>query len=159
MTSTVMLDRAWRAAAAVEDPELPLVTVGELGILRRIERDDDRGLVVTVTPTYSGCPATEVIADTIAAALAAAGFEEVRVVTEFSPPWTTDDISPEGRRKLEAGGIAAPRPRAAIDTVAVLCPRCRDASTRLVSEFGSTACKAFRVCRSCGEPFDHFKEF
>ncbi|HEX7099900.1 MAG TPA: 1,2-phenylacetyl-CoA epoxidase subunit PaaD [Acidimicrobiia bacterium] len=153
----ITLEDVVRVVASVEDPELPLVTIEELGILRRVDVDDTGGIIVTVTPTYSGCPATEVIRDSILAALRNAGYHRAEVRTVFSPPWTTDDITPEGRRKLEAHGIAPPRRLLALDHP-VLCPRCRSGSTSLVSEFGSTACKALRVCDSCGEPFDHFKE-
>jgi ring-1,2-phenylacetyl-CoA epoxidase subunit PaaD len=115
-------------------------------------------VTVTVTPTYSGCPATEVIRDSIVEALHNAGFEGTRVETELSPPWTTDDISAEGRRKLDEAGIAPPRDLSEVSSQPILCPRCREASTRVVAAFGSTACKALMVCENCGEPFDHFKE-
>lgn len=147
-----------KVVGAVEDPELPFVTIEELGILRDVDVDEEGLVTVTVTPTYSGCPATEVIRDSILAALSAAGHARARVRTVFSPAWSTDDITQEGRRKLEAGGIAPPRGLAQVLEVPVLCPRCRDASTHIVSEFGSTACKALMVCDACGEPFDHFKE-
>lgn len=156
--TTALISELRRIVGAVEDPELPFVTIEELGILRQVEGDDDGLVTVTVTPTYSGCPATEVIRDRILGALAEAGHRRVRVRTVFSPAWTTDDITPEGRRKLEEGGIAPPRHSAAQLNAPVLCPRCRDASTRILSEFGSTACKALMVCESCGDPFDHFKE-
>ncbi|CAN5896633.1 phenylacetate-CoA oxygenase subunit PaaJ [soil metagenome] len=144
--------------AAVEDPELPFVTIEDLGILRRVEADEDGRVTVTVTPTYSGCPATEVIRDSIISALEGAGVSNARVRTVFSPAWSTDDITPVGRERLERAGIAPPRDTSALLDVPVLCPRCRDAATHIVSEFGSTACKAFMVCDTCGEPFDHFKE-
>lgn len=159
MVSTVEAPNdAWSVAATVEDPELPFVTVEELGILRRVSVDETGRVTVTVTPTYSGCPATEVIRDSIVEALAGAGFEGARVETELSPPWTTDDISAEGRRKLDEAGIAPPRDLSRVASQPILCPRCRDASTRVVAAFGSTACKALMVCEKCGEPFDHFKE-
>lgn len=142
----------------VPDPELPFVTIEDLGILRDVEVEFDGLVTVTITPTYSGCPAMEAIRDSILAALADAGYGNARVRTKFSPAWTTDDISPEGRRKLEAAGIAPPRELAAMLDVGVLCPRCRAGDTHIVSEFGSTACKALMVCEGCGEPFDHFKE-
>lgn len=149
---------AWVVAAAVEDPELPFVTIEELGILRHVERDEQGNITVTVTPTYSGCPATEVIRDSIVAALNEAGFDHVRVDTELSPAWSTDDMTAEGRRKLEEAGIAPPRDLSQVASQPILCPRCRDASTRVIAAFGSTACKALMVCEKCGEPFDHFKE-
>lgn len=155
VSGVATLADARRVAASVEDPELPLVTIEDLGILREVTVGDDGEVEVIVTPTYSGCPATEVIRDGIVAALADVGFPRARVRTVFSPPWTTDDITAEGRRKLSEAGIAPPR-GAADDPL--ICPRCQDSSTDLISEFGSTACKALRVCSSCGEPFDHFKE-
>ena len=148
----------WATVAAVEDPELPMVTIAELGILRDVAVSSDGMVTVTVTPTYSGCPATEVIRHSILAALARAGVERARVRTVLSPAWTTDDVTPEGRRKLEAAGIAPPRDLDEVLSTPVRCPRCRDEATHIVSEFGSTACKALLVCDACGEPFDHFKE-
>lgn len=134
---------------AVVDPEIPVLTIEELGILRGIEELADR-VVVSITPTYSGCPAMETIVDGIVAVLGLAGHRaEVRSV--LAPPWTPAFMTEEGRHKLAAVGIAPPGapPR---------CPRCADANPRLVSEFGSTACKSLMVCTSCGEPFDHFKD-
>lgn len=148
----------WAAVAAVEDPELPMVTIADLGILRDVAVSSEGMVTVTVTPTYSGCPATEVIRHSILAVLTRAGVEQARVRTTFSPAWTTDDITPEGRRKLEAAGIAPPRDLDEVPSTPIRCPRCRDEATRIVSEFGSTACKALLVCDACGEPFDHFKE-
>lgn len=149
---------AWAVAAAVEDPELPFVTIEELGILRRVERDEEGRVTVTVTPTYSGCPATEVIRESIIGALTEAGFDQVRVENELSPAWSTDDMTSEGRRKLTEAGIAPPRDLSRVASEPILCPRCRGSSTRVVAAFGSTACKALLVCEKCGEPFDHFKE-
>ena len=146
------------AVAAVEDPELPFVTIEDLGILRAVEVADDGLVTVVVTPTYSGCPATEVIRDSILAALAGEGFARARVRTVLSPAWTTDDITADGRRKLDEAGIAPPRAMAELLDRPILCPRCRDAATHVVSDFGSTACKALMVCDNCAEPFDHFKE-
>jgi ring-1,2-phenylacetyl-CoA epoxidase subunit PaaD len=165
----------WNALAMVPDPEIPAVSVMELGILRGIAWDtaEPTTLVVMVTPTYSGCPATELIAASIREALTTAGLARVRVETRLFPAWTTDWISPEGRRKLREFGIAPPdgvravSASAAIDVsgisplrrsrVAVACPRCDSPRTRLVSQFGSTACKAHYRCLDCLEPFDYFK--
>ncbi len=153
--------RAWAAAAAVLDPEVPAVTVAELGILRDVRIDDDGRAVAKVTPTYSGCPAVLAIEMAIETALLKAGFDAVieRVIT---PPWTTDWITDEGREKLRAYGIAPPvkassSPRALFGDVTVACPRCASANTAKISEFGSTACKAQYQCRDCAEPFDYFK--
>ena len=131
----------------VMDPEIPVVSVVDLGIVRSIE--DDR---VTITPTYSGCPATDVIERSIREALEANGFRHVRIETVLSPPWTTDWISEAGKEKLRAYGIAPPEP-----TRHATCPRCGSTDTEEVSRFGSTPCKAQWRCRQCLEPFDRFK--
>ncbi len=125
-----------------------MVSVVDLGIVRSVEPDR-----VVITPTYTGCPATEVIERDIRAALDAAGYRSVRIETVLSPAWTTEWITPEGRAKLRAYGIAPPVPRGA----AVACPQCGSADTVEVSRFGSTACKALWRCRACAEPFDLFK--
>ena len=160
------IERAWAALATVPDPEIPMVSVVELGIVRDV-RLDDGAVVVDVTPTYSGCPATDIIARDIETALAAAGCPGARVVTRLAPAWTTDWIAPEGRRKLAAFGIAppgGPAPRIDVTGIsplrraaAVACPRCASTRTRLVAQFGSTACKAQYRCEACLEPFDYFK--
>jgi ring-1,2-phenylacetyl-CoA epoxidase subunit PaaD len=137
------------AAARVVDPELRVVTLEELGILRDVTEDAGR-VVVTITPTYSGCPAMDAIKDAIADSLPG---RDVEVRTVHHPAWTTDWMSPEARRKLDEFGIAPPAP-----AHEARCPRCRSAGARTVSFFGSTACKALLVCSNCGEPFDLFKE-
>lgn len=151
--------RAWETAAQVPDPEVPCVTVADLGILRDVRLEDDVA-VADVTPTYSGCPATLAIEMAIQTALLDAGFE-ARINRVLSPAWTTDWISPEGREKLRAYGIAPPveaAPKAALFAdVEVPCPRCASTATEKISEFGSTACKAQYRCTDCGEPFDYFK--
>lgn len=135
---------------SVKDPEIPVISIAELGILREVEMDGNR-VVVTITPTYSGCPAMDAIRTEIESVLSADGYEpEIRTV--LSPPWTTDDITPDGRRRLEEIGIAPPGPIGS-----ALCPRC-SAQGNVVSEFGSTGCKALMVCPACREPFDLFKE-
>jgi ring-1,2-phenylacetyl-CoA epoxidase subunit PaaD len=135
---------------SVKDPEIPVISIAELGILRGVEVDGNR-VVVTITPTYSSCPAMDAIRNEIASVLSANGYQaEIR--TMLSPPWTTDDITPDGRRRLEEIGIAPPGPIAS-----ALCPRC-SARANIVSEFGSTACKALMACSKCHEPFDLFKE-
>lgn len=152
--------RAWKAAAAVPDPEIPCVNVAELGILRDVIVE---GAVATakLTPTYTGCPAVLAIELAVEAALRDAGFE-ARVERVVSPAWTTDWITPEGREKLRAYGIAPPAPasgraRALFGEESVACPRCGSEDTERVSEFGSTPCKAHWRCRACAEPFDRFK--
>jgi ring-1,2-phenylacetyl-CoA epoxidase subunit PaaD len=157
-------DLAWRAAASVLDPEVPVLTVEDLGVLRDVSVDDDT-VTVTVTPTYSGCPAMEVIERDVEQAVRAAGFDDVRVRRVLSPAWTTDWITEDGRRKLEDFGIAPPtgagpavRPTGPVPlALSVRCPQCGSLDTRELSRFGSTACKALWQCRACAEPFDHFK--
>ncbi|OJX72437.1 MULTISPECIES: 1,2-phenylacetyl-CoA epoxidase subunit PaaD [unclassified Leifsonia] len=154
-------DRAWEAAAAVLDPEVPVLTIDDLGILRAVTVTDD-GVEVVMTPTYSGCPAMETIREDVVRALAREGFDAVRVRLELSPAWTTDWISASGKAALEEFGIAPPTGVAAATgpvrlTLAVKCPQCGSLNTRQLSRFGSTSCKALYVCEGCGEPFDHFK--
>ncbi|WP_370739631.1 1,2-phenylacetyl-CoA epoxidase subunit PaaD [Pelagimonas phthalicica] len=150
---------AWQAAASVPDPEVPCVTVAELGILRQVSMEDGVA-VAKVTPTYSGCPATLAIELSIEAALRDAGFE-ARIDRVLSPAWTTDWITAEGREKLRAFGIAPPvtgsGKAALFASPDVCCPRCGSVRTIRISEFGSTACKAHYQCQSCAEPFDYFK--
>ncbi len=142
----------------VPDPEIPALSVVDLGIVREIAwREDDDGAVlsVMVTPTYSGCPAHEVIVESIRARLLEHGIERVDIQTRVAPPWTTDWISDAGRRKLERYGIAPPR--ALADGATPPCPACGSDDTECVSRFGSTPCKALYRCRACLEPFDYFK--
>ena len=157
VNSVLSVDTARSALAAVTDPEIPVLTIEDLGIVRGVETDGAH-VTVTITPTYSGCPAMDVIRTDIITALEAEGFDQVDVRTVYSPAWTTDWMTESAKAKLEAFGIAPPHPVGAADRPPVLCPRCRHAA-RLVSEFGSTACKALMVCEGCGEPFGYFKEF
>jgi ring-1,2-phenylacetyl-CoA epoxidase subunit PaaD len=147
-------------AGAVPDPEIPVVTIADLGILRGVAVSEGK-VVVTITPTYSGCPAMDAIRHDIARECARHGWHGVEVATVLSPPWTTDWITAEGRRKLAEFGIAPPAPREAGGPVpvalSVRCPRCGSTRTRETSRFGSTACKALYVCQACLEPFDYFK--
>ena len=158
---------AWHVLSSVLDPEVPVVSVRDLGIVRDIRIDGD-GIEVVLTPTYSGCPATEVIEVSVRSALADAGFGSVAVRLQRAPAWTTDWISAEGRRKLREYGIAPPGPADPDSGVAMRfmpsrsavrlrCPRCNSENTERISAFGSTACKALHRCRACGEPFEHFK--
>lgn len=154
----------------VPDPEIPVISLTDLGIIREVEWQDDT-LVVTVTPTYSGCPATSVINLDIEAALRAKGIQKLRLERQLSPPWTTDWITTEGREKLRAYGIAPPVDCTAADgrlagrvarlagtsNLVIACPRCGSAKTEKVSQFGSTPCKASYRCTDCLEPFDYFK--
>jgi ring-1,2-phenylacetyl-CoA epoxidase subunit PaaD len=156
------LEQARAAAAGVLDPEVPVLTIADLGVLRDVEVDGD-AVTVTVTPTYSGCPAQEDIERDVAAAVRDAGFEQVVVRRVLSPPWTTDWMSDEGRRKLEDYGVAPPSTRAAGGSgpvpvaLSVRCPQCGSPDTHELSRFGSTACKSLWRCNACREPFDHFK--
>lgn len=149
------------AVAAVVDPEIRVLTIEDLGILRAVDQDPQTGrVVVTITPTYTGCPAMDVIRADIRRALAAAGYPDAEIRTVLTPAWSTDWISDAGRAKLAAAGIAPPAARAAGVvplTLTVRCPRCGSPETEQVSWFGSTACKALWRCRSCREPFDHLK--
>lgn len=149
-----------RIAATVCDPEIPVLSIEDLGVLRDV-RMRDGGIEVVITPTYSGCPAMNMIALDIELALAKAGFDRVKVVTVLAPAWTTDWMSEEGRRKLKDYGIAPPSHaagrRALFGKDEVVCPRCGSASTTLLAEFGSTSCKALWRCDACREPFDYFK--
>jgi len=162
------VQRAWQVLDEVLDPEVPAVSVCELGIVRDVI-DHGRELEVVLTPTYSGCPATEAIEQSVLAALEARGLGPARATLRRAPAWTTDWITQEGRRKLRAYGIAPPGPAAAEAGVPVrfvarrgrepqlACPRCGSEDTERVSQFGSTACKALYRCRACLEPFEHFK--
>lgn len=157
---TTLARRAWAVAAAVPDPEIPVVTLADLGILRGVEEAGGEA-VVRLSPTYSGCPATAAIELSVASALAEAGIP-ARVERVLSPAWTTDWITAEGRAKLAAYGIAPPVAGGGKATLfaadpEVPCPRCGTTDTAKVSEFGSTPCKAHWRCRTCGEPFDYFK--
>lgn len=154
------LERAREIAASVVDPEVPVLTIDDLGVLRDVRLDGDT-VTVTITPTYSGCPAVETIRDDIVLALTSAGFDRTVVETTLTPAWTTDWMSEAGKRKLTAYGIAPPTGRAPAGPIrlalSVACPRCRSLDTREVSRFGSTSCKSHWECRACLEPFDHFK--
>ncbi|WP_431043316.1 1,2-phenylacetyl-CoA epoxidase subunit PaaD [Streptomyces sp. P1-3] len=150
-------------AGSVPDPELPVVTLAELGVLRGLHVVAPGRVEVELTPTYTGCPAVEAMAADIERVLHDHGIPQVEVRTVLSPPWTTDAITAEGRRKLAESGIAPPRAAAATAgpvplTLAIRCPHCGSTDTTLLSRFSSTACKALRRCESCREPFDHFKE-
>lgn len=152
--------RAWAAAAAVPDPEIPCVTVADLGILRSVKVTGETA-TAQVSPTYSGCPAVLAIELAIDVALREAGFEP-KIERVVSPPWTTDWITDEGREKLHAYGIAPPAKgtnakMALFGETIVACPQCGSQDTEKLSEFGSTACKALYRCQSCAEPFDYFK--
>jgi ring-1,2-phenylacetyl-CoA epoxidase subunit PaaD len=152
--------RAWAVASQVTDPEIPVLTIEDLGILRDIQIENGK-TEVFITPTYSGCPAMHVIALNIEAALEDAGFGLAKITTVLSPAWTTEWMTEQGRAKLKAYGIAPPQGkaerRALFANEQVACPRCGSTETARISEFGSTACKALWRCKACAEPFDYFK--
>lgn len=170
------LDRARQAVEAVPDPEMPVLTLRDLGVLRDVGVEADGTVVVTLTPTYSGCPALAEMRADVVRRLQVSGFPIVEVRTALDPPWTTDWITEEGRRKLAAHGIAPPGPARRRTSVPVSvpvpvplvllapgltvpCPRCRSLDTEETSHFSATPCKALWRCRACLEPFDHVKEF
>jgi ring-1,2-phenylacetyl-CoA epoxidase subunit PaaD len=142
--------------ASVTDPEVPVLTISDLGIIRDV-RINDEEVEVIITPTYSGCPAMDMIAVNIKLALIENGYSKIKVTSVLSPAWTTDWMSEEGKRKLKEYGIAAPDKRFVIAADGVECPLCNSINTKLISEFGSTACKALYQCTDCKEPFDYFK--
>ncbi len=154
----------WRVLEDVPDPEIPALSVVDLGIVRFVRWDADDMLHVGLTPTYSGCPATEVIRGSVKRALTRAGYADAQIESVLSPPWTSDWLSREGRQKLATYGIAPPAepvssPRRLFGDPLVACPKCGGDSTEKVSEFGSTPCKAHYRCTECLEPFDYFKCF
>jgi len=172
---TLLEEELRRLAGSVPDPELPVITLEELGVLRAVHMRGTDSVEVELTPTYTGCPAIEAMSTDIERVLHEHGVREVSVHTVLSPAWSTDDISDEGRRKLREFGIAPPRVRQASGPVVVglgptrtvagppesdpvRCPNCGSTDTELLSRFSSTACKALRRCLSCRVPFDHFKE-
>jgi ring-1,2-phenylacetyl-CoA epoxidase subunit PaaD len=144
--------QAHDVVARVVDPEIPVLTIEDLGVLRGVDQVGDT-IVVTITPTYSGCPAMGQIEDDITRALRRAGYTDIRIDVVYQPAWTSEWMSDEARAKLEDFGIAPPT--APSD---VRCPKCREGEARLIAQFGSTACKALMVCSVCGDPFDYFKE-
>ena len=155
--------KIWQYLEEVSDPEIPVLSVIDLGVVRDVQVSSDEEVHVTITPTYSGCPAMNTIATDVRFRLLAEGFKKVHINMQLSPAWTTDWLSEEGKRKLEEYGIAPPvEPAGDIHALfgrdtSVSCPQCKSANTKLVSQFGSTACKAMYQCNDCLEPFDYFK--
>jgi ring-1,2-phenylacetyl-CoA epoxidase subunit PaaD len=150
--------------ATVNDPEVPAVSVTDLGIIRNVKIENEDEIEVVITPTYSGCPAMDVIRIHIRMALLQHGYDKIKITTVLSPAWTTDWMSEHGKEKLKAFGIAPPTAKQQVchtelfhEGEAIQCPRCNSYNTRLVSQFGSTACKALYSCEQCKEPFDYFK--
>ena len=156
-------ETVWGILSNVTDPEVPVLSITDLGIVRDVKMENDQ-LEVVITPTYSGCPAMDMITVNIRIALLSHGFNNVKITTVLSPAWTTDWMSEEGKQKLKAYGIAPPNPKQQVcrddlfaSNEAIQCPHCNSYHTHRVSEFGSTACKALFQCDSCKEPFDYFK--
>jgi len=162
VVSAVTVEAVRAIVAAVPDPELPVLTIDDLGVLREVRVDDDGHVEVDITPTYSGCPAMDAIRADVERRLGDVGMADVVVRLVLAPAWSTDEISESGRRKLLHFGIAPPTGRAAVGgpvalTLAVRCPQCGSSDTRELSRFGSTACKALWACNACQEPFDAVK--
>lgn len=161
MTPEQRIERAWMKVRTVHDPELPYLTVEEMGMVRGV-RIEDGCLVVSITPTYSGCPATDVIAEDVTKAISEID-PSARVEVVLSPPWTTDWLLPSAHEKMRQNGIAPPEGSSADrafltgEGKVIACPHCKSKHTRMVSAFGSTACKAHYTCNECLEPFEHFK--
>ncbi|MBD1593408.1 phenylacetate-CoA oxygenase subunit PaaJ [Arthrobacter sp. S1_S22] len=156
--------KAWDIAATVVDPEIPVLSIADLGILRDVEVADNK-VKVTITPTYSGCPAMDAIRDDVKTAFAKEGYQDVEVDLVLSPAWTTDWMTDAGKQKLQEYGIAPPTGKSHAArhagpirlTMAVKCPQCSSLNTKELTRFGSTSCKALYVCQDCKEPFDYFK--
>ncbi|HJV99361.1 MAG TPA: 1,2-phenylacetyl-CoA epoxidase subunit PaaD [Arthrobacter sp.] len=157
--------KAWDIAATVCDPEIPVLTIEDLGILRNVEVRENEEVTVTITPTYSGCPAMDAIRDDLQSAFKKEGYANTRVDLVLAPAWTTDWMTDAGKQKLQEYGIAPPSGKAAAArhagpvrlTMAVKCPQCQSLNTKELTRFGSTSCKALYVCQDCKEPFDYFK--
>jgi ring-1,2-phenylacetyl-CoA epoxidase subunit PaaD len=149
--------KIWSILETVTDPEVPVLTIIDLGIVRNVIVQSDGSIEIVITPTYTGCPAMDMITMNIKLALAEHGYKNVKITSVLSPAWTTDWMSEEGKRKLKEYGIAPPDKKIIIPKDGVECPLCHSLNTRLISEFGSTACKALYQCNDCKEPFDYFK--
>ncbi len=159
----ISVDKVWDLLKSIQDPEVPVLSVLDLGIVRNVLLHEDN-VEVIITPTYSGCPAMDVISMNIKATLQENDFKNVKITTALSPAWTTDWMSEEGKQKLKEYGIAPPNPKQQVCNndlfaphEAVQCPHCNSYHTHRISEFGSTACKALFQCDDCKEPFDYFK--
>jgi ring-1,2-phenylacetyl-CoA epoxidase subunit PaaD len=160
------LDAVWAILETINDPEIPVLSITDLGIVRNVSinhqsESDDPIITITITPTYSGCPAMDLISVQIKMAMIAAGFHQTKIEQALSPAWTTDWITENGKQQLKAYGIAPPVGKsfdnAYLEDLAIECPQCNSTNTTLVSAFGSTACKALFKCNDCKEPFDYFK--
>ncbi len=162
-TSTISIQKIWSILETVTDPEVPVLTVTDLGIIRDV-KVNEAGVEIIITPTYTGCPAMDMIAMNIRLALIEQGYQKIKITSVLSPAWTTDWMSEAGKEKLKAYGIAPPNPKQVVcdtklfaEEEAIQCPLCNSYHTKLISQFGSTACKALYQCIDCKEPFDYFK--
>ena len=156
-------EKIWKLLEEVYDPEVPVLSVIDLGIVRDVRINDDE-IEIVITPTYSGCPAMDVITMSIKMILLETGYKKIKITSVLSPAWTTDWMSEHGKEKLKAFGIAPPTTKQQVchtelfhEGEAIQCPHCNSYDTKLISQFGSTACKALYVCENCREPFDYFK--
>ena len=163
--STISKQNIWKILEQVTDPEVPVLTITDLGIVRDVKIDNspsgDGGIEIIITPTYTGCPAMDMIAMNIKLALIENGYSKIKIISVLAPAWTTDWMSEDGKRKLKEYGIAPPQSESGRfkrpDSFHVKCPQCNSTHTKCISEFGSTACKALYQCNDCKEPFDYFK--
>ena len=156
-------DKIWNLLEEIPDPEIPVLTIHDLGIVRKIDEINNE-IIVTITPTYSGCPAMNQFEADILTTLNKQGYDKVSIVTTYDPPWTTDWLSEEAKKKLQDYGIAPPEQKTTDknallvdDRKSVTCPQCKSTSSKMISQFGSTACKSLYQCNDCMEPFDYFK--
>lgn len=156
-------DKIWDLLEEIPDPEIPVLSIHDLGIVRKIDEIDNQ-IVVTITPTYSGCPAMNQFEADIVTTLNKYGYDKVSIVTTYDPPWTTDWLSEEAKKKLQDYGIAPPEQKTTDknallvdDRKSVTCPQCKSTNSKMISQFGSTACKSLYQCNNCMEPFDYFK--
>ncbi len=153
----ITTEQVYEILSKVTDPEIPVLTLDDLGVIRGVNVISDDEVEVKITLTYSGCPATDVMAGDIRAALFVAGFSKINIIHVIRPAWTTDWLSPKGREKLKKYGIAPPTGTLLLEEAIVECPQCGSKQTKIISEFGSTSCKALFQCKNCLEPFDYFK--
>ncbi len=149
-------DKIWQLLETVTDPEIPVLTIIDLGVVRDVKNYNEQ-IEIIITPTYTGCPAMDMISSSIKMALIEHGYKNIKITTILSPAWTTDWMTEDGKRKLKVYGVAAPNKKFEIAADGVECPKCNSNNTKLISEFGSTACKALYQCNECKEPFDYFK--
>ena len=153
----------WNLIKEIPDPEIPVLTISDLGVIRKVEIEEDE-VLVTITPTYTGCPAMTQFEDDIKSTLVQNGYSKVKILTTYDPPWTTDWLSEEAKLKLQNYGIAPPEEKTTDkkyligkERTGVICPQCKSKNSLMISQFGSTACKALYQCQDCKEPFDYFK--